>query len=333
MRVFPVFTQGRRLAALLLWLCSTSSFAHGMRSDVVVELVPPKVGGLTIEIHQDLFAPQLVVSNRTGKLLEIADAERRAFLRIGPEATTADVAAKAFHLSRVAGGGDVHKGALSDTPRWLPVAKEPAYGWFDPRIATASLDIPYAVKQIGERMPFAEWRIPAKLGGEAIEIKGVFSYVPPTSGVPLAVLQSPSVLAPGVLVQLVPGTMPVFFLSNSSAQAVAVLDSQGKPFIRVEPKGVWVDLDSPSWRAASTTPLPPGKGWYQLSRSRSITWREPRAAWSGTPPRDTAANTVLNQWRIPLTIGSNKAELKGINRWLPGKSPPRAAPASASQAP
>lgn len=315
--------RGRLLAALFLCAASTGASAHGLRNDIRVEMAPLKVEGLTVEIHQDLFAPQLVVSNRSGKTLEIADEAGRAFLRIGPGAAEADLAAKAFHLSRVAGGGDVHPNTLSKTPRWLPIAKEPAYGWFDARISTASIDIPYAVKQIGKEMPFAEWRIPARLGEQAIELRGVFTYVPPTTGVAMAVMQSPNVIAPGVLVQMVPGTVPAFFLSNSGPQTVAVLDDAGKPFLKIEPKGVWADIGSPSWRAASTTPVPEGKGWRQVSKARSITWREPRAAWGGKLPKTMPASGELNQWRVPLAIGSGKAELRGINRWLESKPPPR----------
>ncbi len=315
--------RGRLWAALFFGLLSGAASAHGLRNDIRVEMAPLKVDGLTVEIHQDLFAPQLAIRNRSGKMLEIEDDAGRAFLRIGPEDAQADLAAKSFHLSRVAGGGDVHPNTLSKTPRWRPIAKEPAYGWFDARLATATIDIPYAVKQLDSEMPFAEWRIPARLDGQPIQLRGVFTYVPPTSGVAMAVMQSPSVLAAGVMVQMVPGTVPAFFLSNNSAQTVAVLDAQGKPFLRVEPNGVWADLGSASWRAASTTAVPAGKGWKQISKARSITWREPRAAWVGKVPKPLPASGQLNEWRVPLTIGSAKAELRGINRWLPGKAPPR----------
>lgn len=317
-----VHKQGRLLAALFLCLAGGNSAAHGLRNDILVEMAPLQIEGLTVEVHQDLFAPQLVISNRSGKPLQISDDSGRAFLRIGPTGTEADLAAKAFHLSRVAGGGDVHPKTLSDTPRWRAIAKEPAYGWFDARISTAAIDIPYAVKQIGKEMPFAEWRIPARLGDQAIELRGVFTYLPASTGVAMAVMQSPNTLAPGVLVQMVPGTVPVFFLSNSSKQTVAVLDAQGKPFLKIEPTGVWADLGSASWRAASTTAVPAGKGWKQISKSRSVTWREARAAWTGKPPKASAAASQLNEWRVPLVIGSSKAELRGINRWLPGKTPP-----------
>jgi hypothetical protein len=307
-------------------MAATGVGAHGLRHDVRVEMAPTAVAGLTVEIHQDLFAPQLAVSNRSGKLLEILDDAGRPFLRIGGQGAEGDVAAKAYHLGRVAGGGNTPPGTLSPVPRWRPVAKEPAFGWFDARIATATLEIPYAVQQMNAEMPFAEWRIPARLGGEPLALRGVFTYVPPTTGMALAVMQTPSVIAPGVMVQMVAGAVPVFFLSSSSRETVAVLDGSGKPFLKVEPSGVWADVGSPSWQAASPTRVPAGRGWVQISKARSITWREPRAAFTGKPALLRAAASSAPGWQVPLSIGGRPKVIRGSHRWVqPKPLPPRAA--------
>lgn len=309
--------QGCLRVALFLCLGNGLAQAHGVRNDIRVDLAPVKVDGLVVELHQDFFSPQLVVSNRSGQLLEILDDEGRSFIRIGAGQAEGDLAAKAYHLSRIAGGGDAHANTLSVTPRWRTIAREPAYGWFDGRIATALLDIPYAVKQLGSEMPFSQWRIPARLGGKPFELRGVFTYTPPPAGVAMAVMQSPMQLAPGVVVQMVPGPTPAFFLRNSGSQTVAVLDAGGKPFLKIGKQGVWADVGSPSWRAASPNGVAAGaSGWQQQSRANSITWLEPRAAWAGRLPSPLPANAELNAWRVPLLVGETRFELKGINRWL-----------------
>ncbi len=310
--------RGRLLAALFVWAAAQVASAHGVRNDIRVDLAPLAVQGLSVELHQDFFSPQLAVSNRSGRLLEILDDEGRSFLRIGPNGAEADLASKAYHLSRIAGGGDAHANTLSDTPRWRPLAAEPAYGWFDTRLATVSLDIPYAVRQIGKELPFAEWRIPARLGGEPIELRGVFTYTPPPAGLAVASLQSAASLAPGVTVQLVPGPLPAIFLRNSSRKTVQVLDDAGQPFLKVGPEGVWADTASASWRAASPVPLTPsaGGGWTRLSKASSTTWLEARAAWRGGQPQMLPSSGLLNRWRVPLRVGSEAAEIRGINRWL-----------------
>lgn len=309
--------QGCLRAALFLCLGVSAAHAHGVRNDIRVDLAPVKVDGLVVELHQDFFSPQLAVSNRTGKLLEILDADGRAFVRIGPDQAEGDLAARAYHLSRIAGGGDAHANTLSATPRWRTISREPAYGWFDTRIATALLDIPYAVKQIGSEMPFGQWRIPARLDGEPLELRGVFTYTPPPAGIAMAVMQSPSAVAPGVTVQMVPGPTPAFFLRNSSDRTVAVLDASGKAFLKIGKQGVWADASNASWRVASPTSIAAGtRGWQQLSKASSTTWLEPRAAWTGKLPSPLPASGQLNEWRIPLAIGEQRGELRGINRWL-----------------
>ncbi len=310
--------QGRALAALLLWLAVSASHAHGVRNDIRVDMAPVTIDGLTVELHQDFFSPQLAVRNRTGKLLEILDADGRSFLRIGPDQAEGDLAAKAYHLSRIAGGGDAHANTLSNTPRWRTISKEPAYGWFDTRIATAALDVPYAFKQMAAELPFGQWRIAARLGGEPFELRGVFIYTPPPVGIAMAVMQSASALAPGVVVQMAPGPVPAFFLRNTGGKMVTVLDALGRPFLKVSKTGVWADLGSSAWRAASPTVQAAGaKGWQQVSKANSISWLEPRAAWTGKLPKPMPASGLLNEWHIPLLIGEQRRELRGINRWLP----------------
>ena len=78
----------RGLACALLLFSSAQAFAHGMRQDVRIDLTPPAIEGLVVELHQDYFSPQLAVANRTGQPLEILDDEGRAFLRIGERQTT-----------------------------------------------------------------------------------------------------------------------------------------------------------------------------------------------------------------------------------------------------
>lgn len=308
--------QWGRVAASLLFLLSGLAHAHAARNDVRVDMAALKVEGVVVEIHQDFLAPQFVVSNRSGKLLEILDAQGRAFLRIGPQKAEADIATEAFHQSRLSGGAAAPKGVLSATPRWRTVNQEPSFGWFDPRIATGALDIPYAIRQIGNEMPFAEWRIPARLGAQAIELRGVFTYTPPLAGAAIAKLLDVAPIASDVQVQLSPGPVPALFLRNGSGQTVAVLDDQGKPFLKISRDGVWADTSSPAWLDSGNAADVTNAGWQQISKSNSHSWLEPRAAWRGTLPAPLPADGVLNQWSIPLLLGEQRKTLRGVNQWV-----------------
>lgn len=301
-----------RLAAPFILLWPFLLHAHGARSDVRVDLVPVAVTGLNVELHQDYVAPQLVLGNTTGKTLEILDAQGRAFLRIGPKITEADVAAAAYHLS-LDGSGQIKRNMLSETPRWRQVRKEASYGWFDPRIATGALEVPPALRQLGDELPFGDWRIAARLDGKPLEITGVFVYTPPPSGQVQTRLES-TLLAEGVSVSAGSGPTPLLFLNNTSRDPVTVLDEQDRPFLKIGPEGVWVDSASAFWRKANGDLA--AQGWKKLSSQPSHGWADTRAAYRGKPGGKHPPGK-LNVWSLPLLIGARRVELRGTHVWVP----------------
>lgn len=312
---------GRLRTALFLCgglLASTAALAHGVRSDVRVVLTPVPVKGLTVQLHQDLIAPQLAVSNRTGKLLEVLDDDGRVFLRLGPKEASGDVKALAFHLSRGTAGADLRPSMLSKTPQWQRLGKEPAYGWFDPRIATEKLEIPYGIQSVGRSTPFGEWRIAARLGGEPLSIGGIFLYEPPPAGQVQSRLLSSAAPAPGVSVSLTPRPVPMIFVSNSGKLPLNLLDENGRPWLRIGPDGVWADAGSAFWRGMGGTG---GKGWQKLSAASSHAWADPRTAWRGAAPASSSPQT-LKAWQLPMRLGDQALLVKGAAVWLP--NPPAA---------
>ena len=321
--------KGRSLAALFLWLLAGAAHAHGAaRADVRVEIAAISVPGLTVQLHQDYIAPQLVIGNRTGKLLEILDGEGRVFLRIGPERAEGDIRAEAFHRSRGTAGADLRPSMLSATPKWQQINAEPAYGWFDPRIATEALQIPYAIQAIEGATPFGAWQIAARLGGKPLEIRGVFLHVPLPRGAVRARLLSSGQPLPGVQVSVAPGSTPTVFINNRSRKPIEVLDAKGEPFLRIAIDGVWCLADSPAFRAANPDQYVQGKGWQKLNAGSSHAWLEARGIWRGKPKSGQAAGP-LNEWTVPLRVGGKPLDLRGLNEWVPIASPPKpgAAPA------
>lgn len=277
----------------------------------------PKLEGVIVELHQDApFAPQLVMANHSGKLLEILDDDGRAFLRISPRGAEGDLAAEAFHRSRISGGDAVAKDKLSGKPRWRQLSAEPSYGWFDPRIATGPIEIPAGVRNAGGEMPFGEWSIPLRLGGENKALAGYFVYLPPAQGRVVSVLVSPMQLAPGISVQLAPGSVPAIMLTNKTAQEVSVLDSTGQPFLRIGPKGTLARLDSPDWRAANADAPREGRGWQTVSKARNYVWLEPRARYSDPAPAQTQP-ARLGEWTVPLVVAGAPLALRGAWDWQP----------------
>lgn len=309
-------------------LCLYSGLASGhARFDIRVDLKAPELPGVVVELHQDMLAPQLVVENRSGKVLEILDAQQRPFLRIGPTESTADVAALAFHLSRISGGAVPPPGTLAETARWRTVNRAPSYGWFDPRIAVAALEIPAGIvaagREHGQALPFGEWQIPVRLGEQRAAIAGFFVHTPvPKGGVRTVLLPVPG-LGQDIQVQLAPGRIPALQIINRGKETVSVLDAEARPFLRIGPQGTWGNLDSPALRQAASGPLPKGAGWQRISAAANYVWLESRAAYSGRLPMEGAARRV-GEWQVPLRIGQREVLLRGTHEWLPALPAPQA---------
>ena len=292
-----------------------------MRRDVSLSLHPATAKGLTLEIHQGDIAAQLVLAWQGRETLEILDEQGRAFLRFSPKGAEADVDNPRWHETLNPGYGarvsaQVREGAA---PRWKVIQREPAFGWFDPRMNTEPLVVPETVKAFDEPVPFATWRIPARLGGKPLELSGEFLYQPPPRG-EVRTLLDKTVLPAGLRVTVSNSAVPAVFLSNTSKELAAVLDAQGRPYLKIGPDGVWADTASLAWRLA--TGEPPGQGWTKLSPHPSHAWPEPRAAWRKPVPRGQAAGEI-GRWEIPLSLGSQRLAICGSHQWLP--TPPKPA--------
>ncbi len=310
--------KGRLLAALFLCgLVQGTGHAHGgARSDVRVEMAPVRLPGLTVQLHQDYIAPQIVVGNQSGKLLEILDEKGRVFLRIGPKQAQGDVRAEAFHRSRGTAGADLRPGMISATPKWQQINAEAAYGWFDPRIATEYLEIPKAILALDGETPFGEWRVAARFDGKPVQFRGVFLHVPLPKGSARARLVSPTEPAPGVQVSVAPSRPPSIFINNRSPQKLEVLDARGEAFLRIGLDGVWARADSAAFKAANPEQAVQGRGWVKLNAGSSHAWLDGRAGWAGRPTGAQQAGK-LNDWTLPLTLGGKPLDLRGVNEWVP----------------
>lgn len=286
-------------------------------------MAPVRIPELTVQLHQDYIAPQIVVGNQTGKLLEILDEQGRVYLRIGPGNAEGDVQAEAFHRSRGTAGADLRPGMVSATPRWQQISAEAAYGWFDPRIATEYLEIPQAVLALPGETPFGEWKIAARLGGKPLTLRGVFLHVPIPKGSARATLTSSGTPAPDVQVSVSPSRPPTVFINNRSPQALEVLDASGEAFLRIGLKGVWGRVDSAAFKAANPEQSLPGKGWVKLNAGSSHAWLDARASWPGKPAANQKEG-VLNTWTLPVTLGGKPLDLRGVNEWVRVVGPPLA---------
>ncbi len=271
-----------------------------------------------MDLRQGDRTPQIMVKNRSGKMLEIHDRTGQPYLRIGPKQVDADVRSKAWKTGQNPFETPSRSPAVNER-EWRTIRKEPSYAWFDSRLDTDSIPIPKSVVSAGKPAKLQNWSIAAVLDGKPLDIRGQFVYQPPPQGSVQAVLRSGSVLAPGITLQLAPGVNPILRIQNHSDKTVKVLDANGRAFLSIDATGVRADTSSAAWQAASAIPSHPQSrvGWQKVSDARSYSWLEPRLKYKGAPAKDPAAPQQLGEWTLPLQIEDQRRLVAGVYVWTP----------------
>ncbi len=317
----------RRLAAsLALTLVAgagDAAHAHGGHGDprvraVIDEALPAALAGMRIEAHRTV-APQLVVENATGRLLEVLDADGVAFLRIGPSGVEANVAARAWYQTLAPGASvpaAVRDAANGTDARWQRVDAAHAFGWFEPRLDPVAVAVPDTVREAGVAADVARWQVALRVDGVPVTLAGTFRWEPAAAGAYRTSLGSPPEIAPGVRVRVLPGDPPGLLIENRTRAVLTVLDELGEPFLRIGRKGVEANVRSVSWAKSGRSANGADRGpafvgapyWQRVTRAPSYGWLDPRLA-----PR--AAGEARAAWRIPVYLGATETEITGVSRW------------------
>jgi hypothetical protein len=142
---------------------------------------------------------------------------------------------------------------------------------------------------------------------------------PPTRGVTVSVLNYDDRL----------------LLQNTSGKQVMVLDYQEKPYVRLAADGtVQVNTNSEAYYLntdrTGTATVPTGLGsqpaWKLISRNGRYDWHDHRIHWMGTadPPqlKDKSVRTKIDDWTVPIMVGSQKGSIAGTLTWVPKPSEP-----------
>lgn len=301
----------------------------------VLDEVEPALPGVTVQV-QTSAADQLVLENTGSTPLEVLDERGQPFLRIGPAGVEANQAAPAWYLSNSPTGQiAIPPDATPTAPaRWVVVAADPSWGWFDHRLHQTILTA--APERRGR---IESWKVPIRAGDRTAEIRGHREFAPP-SGSFVARLTGP--VPPGLTVNVAPGTVPAFFLTaDPGAGDVVILGEEGEPFARLTAAGAEVNEASPSWplTAASLGRRVEGRvgaqeppRWTSVRPQRQLTWLERRAHYPEEEPPDAVRHAGqeadVADWSVPLTVAGTPATLTGVVRWIPAKRTAEEPPAT-----
>ena len=320
-------------AALVAVVAGGAGAHGGGRADVrpVLGPLPPGLAGMRVEVRETLGS-QLVFENPTARTVEVLDEAGVPFLRIGLGGVEANLAAAAWFRTLGPASAVPTAVASGGEPRWMRASADPTYGWFDPRLA-ASAEAPHHARVKGAE--FGRWEVPLRVDGEGVVLSGRFRSEQPPTGIYTARLSSPSEIAPGVRVTLLPGRAPGLLVHNASELPLLVFGADGEPFLRIGPAGVDANLRSRTWQRSARSASAPATGgmeadaqapdtpaapaWRRVAPVPRFGWIEARALVTSPPPETSrnGASTDVLEWGIPMQLGDQRVLVKGVVSWRP----------------
>ena len=125
-------------------------------------------------------------------------------------------------------------------------------------------------------------------------------------------------------------------LTNTSARDVIVRGYDGEAYLRVGPRGVYENRNSPATylnRTRLSPAAPPDRAdpaatpaWHRISGGTSVRWHDHRAHWMGTvaPPavrHDPGRAQLVQRFALPVVRGGTVVRVRGDVWWVPGPSP------------
>jgi hypothetical protein len=148
--------------------------------------IQPAVKGLTVTTEGgDKY---LVVKNATGKVVLVPGYDDEPYLRFLPTGQVqANANSPAKYLNAIRFGTPdsvtIPPSALASTkPKWVTVAGNGSYRWFDHRIHWMEKNPPPNVKDQSKRTKIFDWKVPAKVAGTPVTLSGTLLWVPAASG-------------------------------------------------------------------------------------------------------------------------------------------------------
>ena len=329
-------TAARRRSTLGAFAVAASmTVAHGVPTSAAAHDGPPGRSAVLDPLHPTLskleiatatvVTPQINVTNRTNKTLEVLDDTDTPFLRIGPAGVHANVASAAWEPSNdprgVAASSRRSRRRDNDVV-WQRVARRPTWNWFDHRTHPANI----AVEVDESEAAPLRWSIPVRIGRKRSEISGQVVQRPVRGEIVAAPL--PAARIDGLDMVPVP-TDPPALLIDASVDAV-VLGTQGEPFLRFSRHDVQANTRSPTWwyaaRVHGNVPdaaidAAAKPRWRRVSPIARLQWADPRIAYiDGQPPEaivSAGAAVTLGEWAIPIRVAGEQVVVRGLTRWVP----------------
>ncbi len=129
-----------------------------------------------------------------------------------------------------------------------------------------------------------------------------------------------------VVVQVQAGIATQLVASNPTATSLEILDTAGRPFLRLSSSGVFADLETEEFFTTSNPngAVPPGSGgggpprWVQISAGSSWGWYDHRLhPGLIRTPADPTRSARLVEFEVPVRLGDRRSDVRGHVQFQP----------------
>lgn len=315
------------LLCLALGVSAAPALAHEGDPQVrsVLTSVQPGLPAEVVVQVQTSVAPQLVADNPTDVDLDVLDEQGQPFLRLSRSGVFANLESLDFYTTNNFAGSSaaapraVLERSAPAAPRWIRLSRGSSWGWFDHRLDAQGP----RVRDRSRPAELGTWQVPLEYGGKPVSVQGVTRFEPLRGTFEVTVDPPPA----GLTVQVLQGRLPGLFLANPGGEPVTVLDQDGQPYVRLDPAGSELNVNSrlhledQRARGADIAPVSAAGARFEPLAGTSRTWLDSRLRYEqGVPPERALTSrepTVLGTWRVPVLLGTRPAELTGQIRWVP----------------
>ncbi len=285
------------------------SYPDPALSTVLDSVTPALPGGASVVVRPSVV-DQLVVANPTAAPLEVIAVGGEPYLRVSSAGVFGNFSSADWYGTATPEGGP-RPGALSATPRWVRVSRDPVWAVFDARLRPA-VEVPPGIRAAGEDRILTAWRIPLRYDGRRLEAIGHIAFQPVRGGLVVAVDRSPVTATP------LQGELPGLFVRAPGRLEVAGRD--GLPFLRFTGAEVLANTASASWRddrAARGEPVV-GTGWVRVSSGQAFSWLDSRLRYPrDQPPSGLDRQQLVHRWSVPVLVADRAGVIAGTVSWVP----------------
>lgn len=298
-----------------------------------VEAIQPPIEGVTATAIAPAIAhlaPQIDLTNESGRDLTVLGEQGEPFLRVGPAGVFGNLRSPFLATALDPTAARVPSPGGPE-PLWTRIAAGARARWFERRAAYQGHPDRTATDP-NRAVVLTTWRIPIRFGETDAQIAGVVRRVPIRGSV-VPAIRSVRPAAEGISVRVLSGPIPAIELRNASPSTVEIVGRDGRPFARVGPRGVEANVNSATYR--DTRSLPEATSTAVEFRKQQdqpvLVWLERRAAAEAPEAVQQAARRlVLRTWTVPGTVDGEPFEIAGVTEWVPQAAAARAAPSGSS---